>query len=417
MGVMLLPLAVLVASAFWSLNGAVSALEEVVQDPVEELLIAKELQGRILGAGFPIHHYVSHENLENKERYLRTSLEVDLAFDRVQGFSHLSTVQRDLLGRARQEWTQAKSMVQGLFKTHDNLSGPALSRELDRIAAQLDLAVNTLDQFGDEALEEIHAKRESSRRVKQRSILLLMVTFAGGLLVAGIAAFALARSVLNPIRSLEHSVNRLGEGDLSSRAQLQRNDELGHLASGFNAMAEQLEKVHSELEYLSTHDALTGLMNYRRFHEMLGQEIHRASRYRRTFCLLLIDIDHFAEVNQQYGHLVGDSVLCSVTNRIANSIRPTDCSARYAGEKVGVILSETAFQGGLETAERIRREIAENTLNLGEGKHLDMTVSIGMAVFPEDADSDTALFMAADQALNRAKALGRDRVCTRHDLD
>ena len=155
-------------------------------------------------------------------------------------------------------------------------------------------------------------------------------------------------------------------------------------------------------------DHLTGLANRRRFERQLEREVARTERYGRPFCLLLVDIDNFKEVNDTYGHDAGDEVLRRVANVIQSGTRGIDTDARIGGDEFAVILPETDLVRGLEVAERLRAAIA--ALDLGPAGRV--TASLGVAELPACARTGEELRTAADAALYEAKRGGRDRAAT-----
>jgi two-component system cell cycle response regulator len=166
-------------------------------------------------------------------------------------------------------------------------------------------------------------------------------------------------------------------------------------------------KLHSEIEKMATTDGLTGLLNHRLFQEKLTGEFKRLNRLSGPLSLLLADIDHFKKVNDTYGHPVGDLVLKGVSGVIRETIRDIDIPARYGGEEFAVILPGTDAVGAQKIAERLRRAVMAKTFT-ADGKTLKVTVSIGIATSPEDAESKEGLIEKADQALYHAKHGGRN---------
>jgi diguanylate cyclase (GGDEF)-like protein len=168
--------------------------------------------------------------------------------------------------------------------------------------------------------------------------------------------------------------------------------------------------LHQETEQLSITDGLTGLWNRRYLELSLRKEIERASRFNRPLTVLMIDIDRFKDVNDRFGHQRGDEVLVEVTRRIMGTIRTQiDFVARYGGEEFVVVLPETPGEGGTVVAEKVRSAVRDHPF-VGDGSHLTITVSVGVAVFPIDGLTSEDLIRAADQAMYRAKRAGRDRV-------
>ena len=158
-------------------------------------------------------------------------------------------------------------------------------------------------------------------------------------------------------------------------------------------------------------DGLTGLANRRRFDHVLASECDRAGRSGQPLTLLLIDVDFFKRFNDLYGHLAGDDGLRAVASAIAASVsRPSDLVARYGGEEFAVILPMTGRDGALLVAERIRTNVANLAIAHAAGTAGYVTVSIGAAeALPQRSDDGPLLISFADQALYRAKALGRNR--------
>ena len=166
--------------------------------------------------------------------------------------------------------------------------------------------------------------------------------------------------------------------------------------------------LHQEAQRLSVTDGLTGLGNYRFFQQTLAREVDRAARFARPLSLLMLDLDRFKQVNDAHGHQVGDAVLVQVADRIREEVREVDVVARYGGEEFVVVLPETGEEGAQHLADRICERIRGVPLRTSAGD-LDITVSIGVAVYPDHGDSPSSLVRAADQALYAAKGDGRDR--------
>jgi two-component system, cell cycle response regulator len=206
------------------------------------------------------------------------------------------------------------------------------------------------------------------------------------------------------------------------------------------AVAIENVRLHAEAERLSVTDPLTGAWNYRYFSRRFEQEIERSRRFGRVLALLMLDIDHFKSVNDRFGHQRGDEVLVEFAGRVTGSVRDIDTFARYGGEEFVLILPETNLEGGLAVAEKLRLAThrtpfcAEGADGGGSGRRgpgnpegvprsvdphegppdggVRLTVSIGVACFPEHATSPEELLRAADEALYEAKLQGRDRVVT-----
>ena len=166
--------------------------------------------------------------------------------------------------------------------------------------------------------------------------------------------------------------------------------------------------LHEEARRLSVTDGLTGLWNFRYFQLTVAKEIERAFRFDRPLALLMLDLDHFKKVNDQYGHQRGDAVLIELAERLRGLVRDVDTLARYGGEELVVVLPETDEPGAVRAAERICEAVRATTFGLPGELPVPVTVSIGVAVFPGHGATPSALLRAADDALYAAKREGRD---------
>jgi two-component system cell cycle response regulator len=166
--------------------------------------------------------------------------------------------------------------------------------------------------------------------------------------------------------------------------------------------------LHQEAQRLSITDGLTGLWNYRYFQMNLAKEIERSARFRRPLALLMLDLDRFKQVNDTYGHQRGDSVLVELATRVKAQTREIDILARYGGEEFVLVLPETGLSGAEHTAERICQVVRERPFTVGDEEPLTVTVSVGIAVFPDHGTDGQTLVAAADRALYGAKNAGRD---------
>jgi two-component system cell cycle response regulator len=154
-------------------------------------------------------------------------------------------------------------------------------------------------------------------------------------------------------------------------------------------------------------DKLTGLYNRRYFDYFLDLEIKRSLRQQASLALLMIDVDDFKQINDTLGHLSGDTILNKLGELLKTQIRDTDMAARYGGEEFAVVMSNTGLAEAVQIAERIRQTI--QSYSFGNKKFL-MTASIGIALYPSDADSSIKLIEKSDSSLYQAKRSGKNRV-------
>jgi len=179
--------------------------------------------------------------------------------------------------------------------------------------------------------------------------------------------------------------------------------------AGQAAIAVENVRVHEEAQRLSHTDPLTSLYNYRTLKDSLRREVERASRFGHRLCVLALDLDRFKQVNDSYGHAAGDVVLVEFARRVRSVIREVDLAFRRGGEEFVVLLPETDALGGTVVAERLNAAIRAAPIAVPAKAAIPVTVSIGIAVYPEHGGTGQQVLEVADDALYQAKARGRDR--------
>lgn len=185
--------------------------------------------------------------------------------------------------------------------------------------------------------------------------------------------------------------------------------EVADLSEYFNKLLHTVEDYQSRLEELSIRDPLTKLYNRRKFDEFLEHEIDRAKRNQHAFCIAQIDLDDFKNINDTFGHPIGDLVLKEIASVLMRDVRRTDVVARVGADEFAVLLPETDPEEGLRVAEKLRQTITDLALGLPVGG-VRITASIGLASYPANADDLQKLAIAADVAVYKAKRSGKNQV-------
>jgi two-component system, cell cycle response regulator len=285
------------------------------------------------------------------------------------------------------------------------------------------LAVLIADQImpgmkGVELLEEVHKRSPSTTKI--------LLTGQAGLdaVVAAINRAGLNRYIPKPwdepdlrltVENLLRTFRLHRENETLVEDLKRKNGELEAakvmLEKKVRERTQMLEEANERLNRLAVTDGLTGLYNHRYLQEQLHQAVERSLRAGVPVALLMIDVDHFKKYNDRQGHPAGDEALRSVARLIAEDRRQVDVVARYGGEEFAVLLFDVNREGATDVAEKIRARVSSAPIPHADKQPLGrMTVSIGVAVCPDDSQTAEALLETADVALYRAKKSGRDTV-------
>lgn len=214
----------------------------------------------------------------------------------------------------------------------------------------------------------------------------------------------------------------LVNGQKVTREVLQNGDKItiGEHILRFDLLDEIDREYQKQIHRLISHDDLTGLLSSRSFFSELRREAARAKAEERPFCVLMMDVDYFKNVNDTYGHLTGSKTLEEIGAVIIGIMRSGDAAARFGGEEFAAFLLDAGIGQAMVAAERIRTVIETQEFTVvRSGKPVEthhVTISIGISTFPDDSSDPIELVEMADSALYRAKRLGRNQVCAYHEL-
>ncbi|MHB0981172.1 MAG: GGDEF domain-containing protein [Thermoleophilia bacterium] len=218
-----------------------------------------------------------------------------------------------------------------------------------------------------------------------------------------------------------------GQGDQDSDVAAMRAGAASYLVKG-RVDAQLLDRtiryalergrLLKEIRELATRDPTTGLYNRRELRRFLDYELERSRRYGHSLALVMIDVDHFRDINDRFGHQAGDEALRHIAQVLLSGARTCDLLARYGGDEFAIVMTETTAEEARRGAERLRKAAgagpAEVNSQEGPSGTVHVTISAGVAAYPGDADSSEALIEAADQVLYQAKRGGRNRVVGSH---
>lgn len=208
--------------------------------------------------------------------------------------------------------------------------------------------------------------------------------------------------------TLDNKFYKLSRITISSGEHVVFGTEITELVS----TQRQLEQTLQKLNALANTCDLSGVPNRRHIMDSLNKEFYRAKRYNSTFSIVIADIDHFKQVNDTYGHSVGDQAIIHFADILNENIRESDMVGRVGGEEFAILLPNTSLEQALIYADRVRQEVANALLVLGSKERLKLTSSFGVAECQAEDKEMKDLFNRADQALYKAKEAGRNQVCS-----
>lgn len=415
-GVILSLLLLLSISSYLLQQTVIHAFEEARYEATEEMSAMSRLQALILQGAMPANDYLIHGSLVERQLATKFSAETEESFAKLLALDLAKIEERNLIVQAERQWRTAWQQAATLLAIPDPIGNREAARIMETFDQAVDQAIESLQKAHDIARQELNAELVHANQIRNRLLLIQATMLASGLALTMLIGSALTLSVLRPLSRLMTGAENFGQGDLEHRITLEGNDELAELGQVMNQMAIQLADHRRQLEELSRRDGLTGLYNKREFIRVLQEQVERNKRYGHPFHLVMLDLDHFKNVNDTYGHLAGDEVLKTVAGAIRREARTVDHAARYGGEEMVLILPETDLPGALLTAERVRSAVAALKIPVAASKDIGITVSLGVAGLPADAASGEELIAAADQALYAAKKAGRNRVLSAQKL-
>ncbi|MFK7888992.1 MAG: putative bifunctional diguanylate cyclase/phosphodiesterase [Gammaproteobacteria bacterium] len=229
----------------------------------------------------------------------------------------------------------------------------------------------------------------------------LSIVFVVTLVVSLVLASKLSQSVTQPVSWLLSAAQRIGEGDYKRQIAVTRNDELGELASTFNTMQAGIAEREASILHAASHDALTDLPSRSIVDERLSQAIACAQDRNSEFCVVMLDLNRFKEINDTLGHQIGDRVLLEIADRLRRIVRNDDTAARLGGDEFLLILDQRSSERAMQTLERYN-DILTQPLRIDD-LTITIQVSMGLAAFPRDGDKADTLLRRCDIAMYSAK--------------
>lgn len=390
---------------FWkrAVTSAVSAelIADVIQQKSEDVFITallKDIGVIILYLGMPEEYL----NVFDEKR--ASDLPVNAIEKKVFGFDH-----QEVGARVLKNWGLPESIYQPIEYHHAIKKAPENCKTKAQILWLADRMSSVYHGSRCAAqIKDINRTFKQSYGLKEEGINQVIDAVANNS-IEMMSYFDIDAGNMKPYSELLLDANaELGKLNVSNELLIL---DLKRSKKKTEMLALELQTANEKLRDLASKDGLTGLYNHRFFQEALDKEISRSVRYEKALTLILLDIDHFKKVNDQYGHPAGDIVLKFISAIMQKAVRESDLVVRYGGEEFAIILPETDLKGGAILAERLRREV-EATEMPADGQTIKVTISIGVTTYNLSAGSSgkAALINAADKGLYHSKENGRNKL-------
>ncbi len=328
------------------------------------------------------------------------------------------SIKRSLAGLYRYAPALKREIDPGIVLTEQKLRRFLGYLEMLARNEPLPLTAPELFDAGTAALDEYNKVKDVADAIFRRGLdkavvslardeLIAIVLVVSSILLAFFTAFVSARSVVQPIRHLTDTVNRLVKGDDNARTGLDTGDEIGQLAKQFDSMLDERKRSDERIQYLADHDALTTLPNRSMFSGILNVAIRLAQRYKRQFAIMFIDLDRFKVINDSLGHHVGDTILQQMAARLTQCLRASDVVARLGGDEFVVLLQEANNPDDVAKVAHKLLSAAMKPIAV-QGQEYRVTASIGICLYPKDGADEPTLMKNADIAMYLAKEEGKN---------
>ena len=392
---------------------------------INAVLRYKEFMGQIRAIGMKIDENHQDDIYENVD----VSLLVGKQLNTLRIFeSSANAGQKLICGNYCNAIYQRQHLESSYLETMQfNDKDVRAARWFNVMSEKIDILNTVVEKLISEFDEQIYNESQQLKTEGYLIILAMLIFFMAAIFFA----LVLNYSIISPVRKLTYALNDMSEGQNNIHFEgIDSKDEIGSMQLAFEKLRRKLlqgdvykatvSQQQKEIKYrksqqdhfqqLALTDALTGAVNRHHFNEVLDQEIANVNNYGNPLSIMLLDIDHFKQVNDTYGHGVGDEVLVLFYQTCVEAVRSSDVVARIGGEEFVIIMPNTTLVNAQKFAERLRKKIATLEINVAD-KQISVTVSIGVSQWKNDYFTNAETFVAhADKSLYLAKNNGRNRV-------
>jgi diguanylate cyclase (GGDEF)-like protein len=382
--------------------------QDIARRQRDELMPAQHLEVSLWEATVPLDLYLLNGDPAQPAAYRRLREQIESGFARLHTALEKEPEARDLVARARADWTaadQAAGRILSLRSARDADVGERLAKEVDAVIAS---ALDKLAAAHHELERGIDADHIDAARSAERADWIAGIAAGVSLCSMAIGVFVIGYRLSRSIDRLVEGAERFAAGERDHRIEVHVPPELHRVAEEFNYMIGRIRESETSLADLARRDRLTGLLNRRALDEMLADALGRRGRLGEDIAVALIDVDFFKRVNDTQGHAAGDEVLRLIGARVSAEVQEVDRVFRFGGEEFVVLLRNATRASAHAVAERVRLSIASQPLSV-HGIDVPITISAGLAMAASGSDAE-GLLGAADAALYRAKSAGRNCV-------
>jgi diguanylate cyclase (GGDEF)-like protein len=409
MTIAILPLAGSALAGYLLLRrGVTASLQDIAARQREQIDPTQRLRLLLMEAGTPLDDFVDEGDPREPAAYRELRERIEVLYTTVHQHVRPDPEVRALVERARDDWTAADRLAAEALSVRRPPGDRRAAELMDRFHGLAGSAVDKLGAVYDDLANDVRKDHDVALRDIERVDWLA----AAAALVSALAVLAgvilIGRVISGSVERLVSGAELFASGDRDHRINVQVPPELRRVAVEFNRMIERIHASEGVLADLARRDSLTLLLNRRAFDEELAGMFARQQRLGERFALHVFDLDHFKQINDRHGHGAGDEVLRTASRALADQLRPFDRLFRIGGEEFAAILPGTNGATAVVAAERLRQAVGDQAISVGDGA-LGVTVSVGVAAAWPGAEPDT-LLKAADAALYRAKAAGRNQV-------
>lgn len=399
---------ILVASVFWSAQVRDIALER------------EKYANKVENHTNIVKQFIHSENIYDRHYNTDSWFSLDRKFSAILRLSPPLTPQQQTIQNSIE--SQNKSVLR-LFNT---ISEDKLKNANEAIKKHLKMRLITqLEAIRSDSIQLSTIAHKDIKNVVRDQIIFIISILVVALFILFYGAHRLTKIMRISLKEITIAFEKNHSGDFHDIKLSNQTEEFNSIVNAFNAMNKKLstttvslesmkkivaERTHA-LEQLSMTDALTQVANRRALFERGYSEFSRMQRNKGQLSVILLDCDLFKNINDKYGHLVGDDILKRLCDICVGEIRDIDFFARYGGEEFIILLPDSELIGAVETAKRIQRSLAKNCV-IVDDKSLCVTVSIGICVATDKHKNFEQLIDDADSAMYRAKANGRNRIET-----